>query len=134
MYPNNFVLRNASILGGAAVIILALAAHSLKKILEPSTIDSISTAAEIQLFHALALLALSMMTFQSEKSVIQICRMMTLGVILFSGSIYILAFKTVLGLPWLKYFGPVTPVGGVCMIASWFMLLRMSMLKNSKSK
>ena len=134
MYPNNFVLRNASILGGTAVIILALAAHSLKNILNPQTVDSISTAAEIQLFHALALLALSVMTFQSEKSLIRICRLMTLGVLLFSGSIYILAFKSVLGLPWLKYFGPVTPTGGVCMIASWFMLLRMSMLKNSNSK
>ena len=134
MYPNNFVLRNASILGGTAVIILALAAHSLKNILNPQTVDSISTAAEIQLFHALALLALSVMTFQSEKSLIRICRLMTLGVLLFSGSIYILAFKSVLGLPWLKYFGPVTPLGGVCMIVSWFMLLRMSMLKNSNSK
>ena len=133
MYPNNFVLRNASILGGTAVIILALAAHSLKNILNPQTVDSISTAAEIQLFHAVALLALSVMTFQSEKSLIRICRLMTLGVLLFSGSIYILAFKSVLGLPWLKYFGPVTPLGGVCMIASWFMLLRMSMLNNSKS-
>ena len=134
MYPNNFVLRNASILGGTAVIILALAAHGLKNILNPQTVDSISTAAEIQLFHALALLALSVMTFQSEKSLIRICRLMTLGVLLFSGSIYILAFKSVLGLPWLKYFGPVTPLGGVCMIASWFMLLRISMNKNSNSK
>ena len=134
MQPNNLVLRNASILGGTAVIILALAAHSLKNILNPSSVDSISTAAEIQLFHALALLALSMMTFHSEKSLIQICRMMTLGVLLFSGSIYILAFKSVLGLPWLKFFGPVTPLGGVCMIASWFMIFRMSKLKNFKSK
>lgn len=134
MQTNNLVLRNASILGGTAVIILALAAHSLKNILEPSTVDSISTAAEIQLFHALALLSLSMMTFQSEKSVIRICRMMTVGILLFSGSIYILAFKSILGLPWLKYFGPVTPLGGVCMIASWFMILRMSMLKNTNSR
>jgi uncharacterized membrane protein YgdD (TMEM256/DUF423 family) len=134
MQPNNLVLKNASILGGSAVIILALAAHSLKKILDLSTIDSISTAAEIQLFHALALLALSMMTFHSEKSVIRICRMMTVGVLLFSGSIYILAFKSILGLPWLKFFGPVTPLGGVCMIASWFMIFRMSMSKNSNLK
>ena len=134
MQPNNLVLKNASILGGSAVIILALAAHSLEKILDLSTIDSISTAAEIQLFHALALLALSMMTFHSEKSVIRICRMMTLGVLLFSGSIYILAFKSILGLPWLKFFGPVTPLGGVCMIASWFMIFRMSMSKNSNLK
>ena len=134
MQPNNLVLKNASILGGSAVIILALAAHGLKKILDLSTIDSISTAAEIQFFHALALLALSMMTFHSEKSLIRICRMMTLGVLLFSGSIYILAFKSILGLPWLKFFGPVTPLGGVCMIASWFMIFRMSMSKNSNLK
>jgi uncharacterized membrane protein YgdD (TMEM256/DUF423 family) len=134
MLPNTIVLRNASILGGTAVIILALAAHSLKKILEPSTVESISTAAEIQLFHALALLAISIMTFHNAKSVIRICRMMTLGVLFFSGSIYILAFKSLLGLPWLKYFGPITPIGGVCLIASWFMLLRISKNNNSNSK
>jgi uncharacterized membrane protein YgdD (TMEM256/DUF423 family) len=134
MQPNKLILRNASILGGTAVIILALAAHSLKNILDVSSVNSISTAAEIQIFHALALLALSMMTFHSAKSVIRICRMMTLGVLLFSGSIYILAFKAVLGLPWLKFFGPFTPLGGVCMIASWFMIFRMSLSKNSNLK
>jgi uncharacterized membrane protein YgdD (TMEM256/DUF423 family) len=134
MQPNKLILRNASILGGTAVIILALAAHSLKNILDVSSVNSISTAAEIQLFHALALLALSMMTFDSENYVIRICKLMTIGVLLFSGSIYVLAFKTILNLPWLKFFGPVTPLGGVCMIASWFMIFRMSMLMNSKSK
>ena len=134
MQPNKLVLRNASILGGTAVIILALAAHSLKDILDVSSVDSISTAAEIQLFHALALLAISMMTFQIENYEIRICRMMTLGVLLFSGSIYILAFKSIFGLPWLKFFGPVTPLGGICMIASWFMIFRMSLLSNLKSK
>ena len=133
MKPNNLVLRNASILGGTAVIILALAAHGLKNILDISSVNSISTAAEIQLFHALSLLAISMMTFHIENYVIRICRLMTLGVFLFSGSIYILALKSILGLPWLKYFGPVTPLGGVCMIASWFMIFRMSMLKNTQS-
>ena len=134
MQPNHFVLRNASILGGTAVIILALAAHSLKNILDTSSVNSISTAAEIQLFHALALLAISMMTFHIENYVTRISRLMTLGVLLFSGSIYILAFRSILGLPWLKYFGPVTPIGGVCMIASWFMIFRMSMLKKSNLK
>ncbi len=134
MQPNNLVLKNASALGGTAVIILALAAHSLKNILDASSVNSISTAAEIQLFHALALLALSMMTFHTEDYLIRICRLMTLGVLLFSGSIYILAFKSILGLPWLKYIGPFTPLGGVCMIASWFIIFRMSMLNKSKSK
>jgi uncharacterized membrane protein YgdD (TMEM256/DUF423 family) len=134
MQPNNLILRNASILGGTGVIILALAAHSLKNILDVSSVNSISTAAEIQLFHALALLALSMMTFDNEKYVIRICKLMTTGVLLFSGSIYILAFKTFFGLPWLKFFGPVTPLGGVCMIASWFLIFRKSLLMNSKSK
>ena len=134
MQPNHLVLRNASILGGTAVIILALAAHSLKNILDASSVNSISTAAEIQLFHALALLSISMMTFHIENYVTRISRLMTLGVLLFSGSIYILAFRSILGLPWLKYFGPVTPIGGVCLIASWFMIFRMTMLKDTKSK
>ena len=134
MQPNNLVLRNASLLGGTAVIILALAAHGLKNILDADAVNSISTAAEIQLFHALALLALSMMTFQIENYTIRICRIMTLGVLLFSGSIYILAFKSILGLPWLKFFGPITPLGGVCLIAAWFMIFRMSMLKKSNLK
>ena len=129
MNPQNLVLRSASLLGGTAVIILALAAHSLKNILTESSIESISTAAQIQLYHALALLTLSMMTQQFEKNIIRICRMMTAGVLIFSGSIYILAFNSILGFPWLKYLGPVTPIGGICMIASWFMLFNLTLRK-----
>lgn len=131
MNPHNLVLRSASLLGGTAVIILALAAHSLKNILTESLVESISTAAEIQLFHAVALIGLSMMTPYSEKNIIRICRMMTAGVLIFSVSIYVLAFKSILGLPWLKYLGPVTPIGGICMIASWFMLFNLTLRKKT---
>jgi uncharacterized membrane protein YgdD (TMEM256/DUF423 family) len=78
-----------------------------------------------------ALIALSMMTPHSEKGIIRICRMMTIGVIIFSGSIYLLAFKLILGLPWLKYLGPITPIGGICMIASWFMLFNLTLQKKA---
>lgn len=131
MNPHNLVLRSASLLGGTAVIILALAAHSLKNILPESLVESISTAAEIQLFHAVALIGLSMMTSYSEKNIIRICRMMIAGVLIFSVSIYILAFKSILGLPWLKYLGPITPIGGICMIASWFMLFNLTLRKKT---
>lgn len=131
MNPHNLVLRSASLLGGTAVIILALAAHSLKNILTESLVESISTAAEIQLFHAVALIGLSMMTSYSEKNIIRICRMMIAGVLIFSVSIYILAFKSILGLPWLKYLGPITPIGGICMIASWFMLFNLTLRKKT---
>jgi len=53
------------------------------------------------------------------------------GIILFSGSIYILTLKNILDLDFLKYIGPITPIGGILLISGWvFIFIGGSKLKN----
>ncbi len=133
MKQTNSTTRLAGILGGTAVIVLALAAHALEKFLPEKSLHSIITAGEIQLFHAVALLALASYVQADVKKIKIISAIMTTGVLLFSCSIYILAFREILGLPWLKIVGPVTPVGGVFLIISWMLIALLGSRKNTAS-
>ena len=133
MKHTNSTMRLAGILGGTAVIVLALAAHSLEKFLPEKSLHAIITAGEIQLFHAVALLALASFIEADVKKIKIISAFMTTGVLLFSCSIYILAFREILGLPWLKIAGPVTPVGGVLLIISWLLIALLGSQKDKAS-
>ena len=122
MKQSKFTIRFAGILGGTAVIVLALAAHALEKILPEKSLHSIITAGEIQLFHAIALIALSGLRQTDTGKIKRISAFMIAGVCMFSCSIYLLTFSEVLGMLWLKVLWPVTPIGGVMLIISWFMI------------
>lgn len=112
----------AGILGAISVIVLALAAHALEKKLDAAQLNAIKTAGNIQLLHAVALLAIG---GSSEKLLGQLknaIRCMLIGTCLFSFSIYIIMFKNIAGLEFLRFIWPITPIGGVVLISSWLMI------------
>lgn len=125
------ILRTAGILAGIAVILGALGAHALKETLSPQELESFETAVRYQMWHALALFALSRWS-SDLKFTNWIYRLWLSGVILFSGSIYLLSTDHLYNLK-LSFLGPVTPLGGLAMIAGWFLLVS-STLSGSKSK
>merc|ERR1719272_2769054 len=103
----------AALMGGTGVIMGAFGAHALKALLtERGTLQSWHTAVNYQLFHALALLALSRPDAISDEDE-PTARLWFWGTLLFSGSIYGLS----VGGP--KILGPVTPIGGLLMITGW---------------
>jgi uncharacterized membrane protein YgdD (TMEM256/DUF423 family) len=108
----------AGILGGTGVVLGALGAHALKgALVAAGTRDAWETAVTFQLVHAAALLGFAGW-LRSPPAPRSPCapgavRLMILGTILFSGSIYGLAF----GGP--RWLGPATPLGGLCLIAAW---------------
>lgn len=112
------VLSLASAFGALAVILGAFGAHALKGHLSDTALNTFDTAVKYQSIHALALLFVGLITLQHEQSLFRwsatffIC-----GVLLFSGSLYMLAF----GAP--RWVGPITPVGGLCLIVGWMLLL-----------
>ena len=114
---NRSIVITASILGFSAVVLGALGAHALKEVLPASSLNSFITGVRYQAWHAIALLALGFNTvdFPFKKRVYQFW---TIGVILFSGSIYLLSFSSVMDVK-LSFLGPVTPLGGLFMIAGW---------------
>ncbi|AAV81703.1 MAG TPA: DUF423 domain-containing protein [Idiomarina loihiensis] len=108
----------AAILGGTGVMLGAFASHGLKSKLSESLLSAFETGVTYQFYHALALFVLALWLKQSQSVWFVVSGYLWLaGVVLFSGSLYALALTGV------KWFGPITPIGGVLFIAGWVSLL-----------
>ncbi len=117
-------LIKGSILGVISVILGALGAHSLKNILLPEQLLSFDTGVRYQMYHAILLVLLSIVIkTRSSKYLLTAVNFIFWGVILFSGSIYMLTLKNIFNIEYLKFVGPITPIGGVLMVAGWFLLM-----------
>lgn len=118
-----YYLTAGALLGMLAVILGAMAAHALKSRLEASQMASFETAVRYQFFQALLFLLLGNMNdFLNLKMAKSVFGLLLGGVILFSGSIYLLSTISLSGLEQLRFLGPVTPLGGVLMIMAWGLL------------
>ncbi len=111
-----FVILGA-VLGGLGVAAGAFGAHALRAQLEPRMLEVFETGARYQMYHALALFAAAWVWQQTQAPAAQIAGWaFVAGILLFSGSLYAMAFTGVRGL------GAVTPVGGVAFIIGWVAL------------
>lgn len=112
----------ASIFGFLAVILGAFGAHGLRGAdIKPESLHAYETAAHYQLLHAIALLAIVALPTMFTHYFKTIALLFITGIILFSGSIYILVLGDYLKFD-ATWAGPITPLGGLCLIAAWFML------------
>ena len=113
----------AGLFGATGVAAGAFGAHALKAfLLAQGTLDTWQTAAHYQLVHAVALFALAGWHRGETDAIAALratwaARCWTTGILLFSGSLYGLAA----GGP--RWLGPVTPLGGLALIAGWFWLV-----------
>jgi uncharacterized membrane protein YgdD (TMEM256/DUF423 family) len=110
------------IFGVLAVIAGAFGAHGLEGKLSARNMEIWHTAVEYQFYHTFAIIFLSTLTRFKLRLVSHCYILFTLGIILFSGSLYLLACSPVLDWSWLPALGPVTPIGGVLFIAGWITL------------
>lgn len=114
--------------GAMAVALGALGAHFLKGKLEMGLItltnlQTFETAVKYQIYHSIALLLVALLSEVYENKLFQkagYCFM--IGIVLFSGSLYIISTAGVLGLSNIKWLGPITPIGGLFFIAGWVLL------------
>ena len=114
------LIQLAAILGGLGVAIGAFGAHALRPMLEAShRFDTFETAVRYQFYHALALLGIGVLwTLRPELRSLGTAGGLWLGgVVLFSGSLYLLCFTGITKL------GAVAPVGGLLLIGGWLSLL-----------
>ena len=119
---NKQISVTASLLGMLAVIAGAFGAHALQAILTPKQLDVWHTAVQYQFYHVFALLFLSTFTRFKNSYVLTTFYLFTTGIVLFSGSLYLLACRDVLGWSWLWVMGPITPLGGLLFILGWITL------------
>jgi uncharacterized membrane protein YgdD (TMEM256/DUF423 family) len=112
-----FWLAVAALLGASAVAFGAGGAHALRHLIVPEYLPTFETGVRYHLIHAVALLALAL---TGERRPIALpATLFTIGIVLFSGSLYALA----LGAP--SRLGIVTPFGGVALLLGWLALLRL---------
>lgn len=105
-----------------SVILGAFGAHFLKSIFSPELLQSFEAGVRYQFYHSIALLLLGIIAKEKLPHVSIIFYLFTLGIILFSGSIYALCYFKNSHQIGLGGFGILTPVGGVLFIAGWFLL------------
>ncbi|WP_416304997.1 DUF423 domain-containing protein [Neptunicella sp. SCSIO 80796] len=121
----NRYLAVAAFLAFIAVVAGAFGAHGLKTILSASELSSWQTAVRFQFFHCLGVILLVILYRQQTDRLLRwSANFMLAGMLLFSGSIYLLLLT---GIKWL---GPVTPIGGLCLMISWLILVVSSVRKN----
>lgn len=116
-------LMTAGISGAAAVALGALGAHALSGSVSAELLESYKTANAYHMYHTLALPVLPVLKKRiGNNSFNLVFYLWTAGMILFSGSIYLLSVRHVLEMSWLSKLGPVTPFGGVLLIMGWIFL------------
>ncbi len=114
-----YYLLLGCLLAGTAVILGAFAAHGLKDRVDTAMLAVFQTGVQYQLYHALALIIVALMAkvWPQMPLLFWVAGLFVAGVLLFSGSLYILA------LGGSKIFGPITPLGGLCFILGWLTLV-----------
>ena len=104
-----------------AVALGALGAHALKEVLTESQLHSFETGVRYQLFHALALLVLTLNAEKFNRHLKKSLTLMTVGICCFSFSIYLLSIQEAVRIS-LSFLGPITPIGGLLLISAWLVL------------
>jgi uncharacterized membrane protein YgdD (TMEM256/DUF423 family) len=115
------IISTGAIFGMLAIILGAFGAHALKKVLSLEQLSTFETGVRYQMYQALFLLFVGLMTDLSQKTKKNIYYLVLFGVILFSGSIYLLATNTLTPFDF-KVIGFLTPIGGLLLILAWGVL------------
>ncbi|MFL1012495.1 DUF423 domain-containing protein [Flavisericum labens] len=119
---NKKILLTGAILGATGVIFGAFGAHALKALVSVEAQQSFETGVRYQIYHAFFLLFVGSVPFIDEKLKNTLFYLTLLGVVLFSGSIYGLATNDLTSFDF-KTIALVTPIGGLCIIISWCLLI-----------
>jgi len=127
----------AGLFGTTGVAFGALGAHALKQKMQEGilTIDQLSafdTATKYQLMHAIVLFILAYINKDKQIKLFSIASyLMVFGVLFFSGSIYVLATQNISGIHAGFIFGPLTPIGGLLLIAGWICITIQALKRNA---
>ena len=120
---NKRILISAAILAIIAIIFGAFGAHKLKELLSIQSLNSFETGVRYQMYHVFLLLFLGLFQGINQNAKKYIYRLTMLGLLFFSGSIYLLSTSAITSIDF-SLIGVVTPIGGLLLISAWLFLLR----------
>jgi len=110
-----------TIFAAISIALGAFGAHALKSILPAESLIIFETGVRYQFMHSIALIILSLYVSKvsTPASLNKVGNLFWVGIVLFSGSLYGLAFQPLFQFSYKMILGPVTPLGGVCFILGW---------------
>lgn len=117
---HKFFLLVASVLGALAVALGAFGAHALKRIAIEAVVNIFETGVRYQFYHVFALAVVGILYRDfPNKWMLWAGNLFLIGIILFSGSLYILTWLKASAKEGLDWVGIITPFGGLAFIAGW---------------
>ncbi len=120
---NKRIILTAAFFGALAVALGAFGAHRIKSLIDITSLNVWQKGVEYQFYHVFALLYLSTFARYKNKLINLSFIFFVLGIILFSGSLYLLTIAKIIHQTSLVGFlGPITPIGGLCLILGWIFL------------
>jgi len=121
---NKGILITGATFCAISVALGALGAHALKSMVGPTSVSTWELAAEYQMYHGLAIFVVGLVYAHVNNKWIKTSYILfCLGIICFSGSLYLLALKSILSSGFISIIGPITPIGGLFFIIAWITLI-----------
>ncbi len=118
MSTTRALILAGGILGLLGVVAGAMGVHALRDTLDARALSTFETGVRFQMYHSLALLAVGLLAGQWKTGFVKLTGVLfTAGVVLFSGSLYILAITGI------GVFGAIAPLGGLSLMAAWTSLI-----------
>lgn len=113
-----------ALLGGSGVVLGAFGAHGLKKLVGAETVGTYQTGVQYQMYHAFALIIIGVLFERAQSNYFVWAGWLFFsGIILFSGSLYLLASLKAMNKVGISGIGIITPIGGLLFVLGWLMLL-----------
>ena len=114
------VLIIAAVFAALSVALGAMGAHALEGLLNDRFQKAFETAARYQMYHSIALAICGILLYLKPNNLFSLAtKLFIAGIILFSGSLYLLTFFYLQKITSLNFIGAITPLGGLCFIAGW---------------
>lgn len=126
------ILSSAALLGALAVVLGAFGAHGLKQIVPPDTVTTFETGVRYQFYHVFALLATGLIAIHFPAPLLRrAAQSFLVGILLFSGSLYLLTFLKATDTVGLSKLGLITPIGGLFLVLGWVLLFFALLKRNT---
>lgn len=110
----------------------AMGAHALKTVITPELLQTYEKAVQYQVYHTFGLIAVALlMQNNSTKFLRWSGNLFIAGIVLFSGSLYFLSTRSLIGIEGMRWVGAITPFGGLSFITGWLFLSFSFFIKKS---
>lgn len=115
------ITLTACLLGAITIALGAFGSHGLKRLVSEDVLTIFETGVRYQMYHVVVLLVIGVSALISEKTKRWVFRFFLFGILLFSGSLYVLSLGEIMSIN-TKFIGPITPIGGLLYILGWLRL------------